>query len=208
MPPRTTSALDFILIDASGSMQDKWPQVIPAVNRYANELTRNLVNSRLTAAQFSDLWGFDFKELRSGKAALWKPIVEAETKVSGQTPLNDAIWYSCELIDDQLKLFDSPNEVSVCLAIISDGGENASEHDTESTRDLIAVKRKAGWQIIFLGLDFDVEQIAKDYGCEAATALNTRAEKLAGALRTIATKRRDPKTPLLFDGRDKRDLGA
>lgn len=201
----TTSALDFILIDASGSMQDKWTQVIPAVNRYATELTRNLVNSRLTAAQFSDNWGFDFKELRSGKAALWKPIDTSETKVGGQTPLNDAIWYSCELLEDQLK---TSEEASVCLAIISDGGENASEHDTESTRDLITAKRKEGWQIIFLGLDFDVEQIARDYGCEAATALNTRATKLAATLKTIAAKRRDPKTPLLFDGRDKHDLGA
>ncbi len=205
MSLRTTSALDFILIDASGSMQDKWPQVIPAVNRYATELTRNLVNSRLTAAQFSDLWGFDFRELRSNKAAMWDPIVKGETKVGGQTPLNDAIFYACELLDDQLK---TAEDASVCLAIISDGGENASEHDTESTRDLIAAKRKEGWQIIFLGLDFDVEQIARDYGCEAATALNTSAEKLTGTLRAIATKRRDPKTPLLFDGRDKRDLGA
>lgn len=196
-------ALDYILIDGSYSMQDKWHLVIPAVNRYATELTRNLVASRLSAAVFADNWGFSFKELRSSKAALWSPIRDGEIVPSGQTPLNDAIFHACELLDDQLGNVDDPEQCSVCLAIISDGGENASEHDLEATRHLIAEKRKLGWQIIFLGLDFNVEQIAKDYGCEASTALNTRAEKLAGALRALATKRRDPKTPLLFDGRDK-----
>lgn len=194
------SSLDYILIDGSYSMQDKWHLVIPAVNRYATELTRNLVASRLSAAVFADNWGFSFKELRSSKAALWSPIRDGEIVPSGQTPLNDAIFYACELLDDQLKIDE---EASVCLAIISDGGENASEHDCEETKELISEKRNLGWQIIFLGLDFNVEQIAKDYGCEASTALNTRAEKLAGALRALATKRRDPKTPLLFDGRDK-----
>lgn len=203
MSMASLSSLDYILIDGSYSMRNKWHFVIPAVNRYATELTRNLVASRFSVAVFADNWGFSFKELRSSKAALWSPIRDDEIVPSGQTPLNDAIFYACELLDDQLK---TTEEASVCLAIISDGGENASEHDREETKSLINEKRELGWQIIFLGLDFDVEQIAKDYGCEASTALNTRAEKLAGALRVLATKRRDPKTPLLFDGRDKSEF--
>lgn len=203
-----TQNIDYLLIDASGSMGDKASLVIRAANDYATALTREFVRSHLTVATFADAWGMEYTELAGPlNAAHWKPI--RELKCGGQTPLNDSIWTAVERIREQIgQLETQEQETSVCLAIISDGGENSSTHDLESTKELIQSCRKAGWQILFLGLDFSAEQIARDYGCESATALNTTARHLSGVFKTIASRRADATQKLLFSDSDKRNLGG
>ena len=200
--------LDFILIDRSGSMRDSWSRVLAAVNSYPTSLQRNFTRSHLVCAAFANNWGLDYTVLRDIPNIAWKPLRTDEISPGGDTPLNDAIVYTCELITDRLGCFEAPDAVSVVVAIISDGGENASEHDLDFTHALMARKRALGWQFVFLGLDFNAEQIARDYGCPVESALNTDIRRLGDSLKRIAEKRKSPGTPLLFDGRDKKDLGG
>lgn len=202
--------LDYLLIDRSGSMCDSWSRVLSAVNSYPTSLQRNFTRSHLVCAAFANNWGFDYTVLRDIPNIAWKPLRTDEISPGGDTPLNDAIVYTCELAQDKTGMFDDPEKVSVVIAIISDGGENASEHDLDFTRKLMDEKRALGWQFVFLGLDFDAEQIARDYDCPVASALNTDIRRLGDSFKRIAEKRKSASTgiPLLFDGRDKKELGS
>jgi hypothetical protein len=54
----------------------------------------------------------------------------------------------------------------VFLAGITDGLENASEHSTESIKQLLKAREEKGWSVVFVGANQDTMGTAAEFGVD------------------------------------------
>jgi hypothetical protein len=132
---------------------------------------------------------FDSQELqciqRDSRIADWKPFSEEPLGAFfGSTPLYDAINMMARHLRD---LDPSP---ASCIVIVTDGDENCSRHtDVTQAKAMLDWCRAKGWQVIFLGADFDNSSQAKMLGANAANSIGVRSMKLLEAGRALGEKR-------------------
>jgi len=180
---------DFILLDRSGSMSDRWKETLSALNSYVSDLVEKNVDTGVTLALFDEHGGestFDVVRDRIIPAT-WKPVTEQEVKPRGYTPLNDAIG---KLVTRAQAGLNGVQYDKVVLIIITDGHENASREYTHTqAKALLDSCRTKGWQVIFLGADFDNAVQAASYGNASAATLSVGKAKLDTAFRSMALKR-------------------
>lgn len=160
-----TTQRDFILLDRSGSMAQGglWKEALSAVNAYVKKLVDEKVPTRVTLAVFDDNGGFRFDVLRdSVPAAEFLPVSESEAEPRGMTPLNDA---AMRLVT----MAKQANAEKTAIIIMTDGHENISrEHTVHAVRSELDMLRAKGWQVIFLGANFDNQAQATSYGNQSA----------------------------------------
>lgn len=179
----------YILLDRSGSMQSLWTEALSSVNAYAKELDNktegDAVDAKVTFAVFDEQAGLQFDVLRKAVPALhWENITDRETTPRGMTPLLDAIGRLVALAET-----DNPDRA--IIVVMTDGMENASK---EVTRDgakaaLDRVKQK-GWEVVFLGANFDNIDDATSVGIGAASQLSMASGHLNQSMRMAAKKSR------------------
>lgn len=199
----------YILLDRSGSMQSLWTEALSSVNAYVKELTNKTdassVDAKVTMAVFDEQAGLQFDVLRRAQPALhWDKVTDADASPRGMTPLLDSIVRIVALADA-----DKPDRA--VIVVMTDGMENASK---EVTRDgvkaaLDRVKAK-GWEVVFLGANFDNIGDATSVGVAAGSQMAMAAGTMDVSMKRLAEKSRayaaakPGAAPIQFEAEDRR----
>jgi hypothetical protein len=166
--PRTQrSQLDYILLDGSSSMQDKWWDSLDAIEAYVQGLKREAVHSHLLLS-----------------IADWKPLREAPIGSDwGMTPLYDAI----NNMGRELRDLDPPR---CSIVIVTDGEENGSKYTTlVQAKAILDWCRAKGWQVTFIGADFANARQARLLGAVEGSSIGVAKANLKLATDALAKKR-------------------
>lgn len=183
---------DFVLLDRSGSMGTggKWIESLNAVNAYVKKLAEDNVDTGVTLAVF-DLNGgkLDYQVIRDRiTPQTWSPVTDADASPRGYTPLNDAVG---RLVTQAKAGFNGVQYEKVAIIIVTDGEENSSKELTVAqAKHLLDECRAKGWQVIFLGADYDNVRQATSYGTMAQyTLASMPVAAMASTMRATAAKR-------------------
>ncbi|WP_448951742.1 hypothetical protein [Labrys neptuniae] len=178
----------YILLDRSGSMQVRWTEALSAVNVYASDLTKyeESRGSGIVLAVFDGYEGLKFEILRNAMTtADWKPVNPEELVPRGNTPLFDAIGRITALASEE-----KPERA--VFVVMTDGAENASREITrEGAKAAFDRCRERGWQVVFLGADFDAFDQAASVGTDRGRTLRTSAGHYAAASKATSARARD-----------------
>lgn len=174
--------LDYILIDGSGSMMDKWYDTLAALDGFMDALRG------MNIASHGIVHVFDSRELktieRSSVIGDW-PLFSREPIrcPGGMTPLYDAI----NLMGRELRELNPPR---ASIVIITDGDENGSRHTSAAqARAILDWCRAKGWQVTFLGADFNNSKQAKLLGADEANSVGVQKALLKDAGKALGAKR-------------------
>jgi hypothetical protein len=174
--------LDYIVMDGSGSMKDKWWEMLRAIDTFTAILARANLNTHILASVFtdgaigqiqcdkplSDHLGFEHDPLRS---------------TFGYTPLYDAISAAGFHLQD----LDPPR---ASVLFVTDGEENSSKFTTAAeAAKIIEWMRAKGYQVTFFGCDFNNLTQAAMLGVSDKNAVGTSKARLAEATAALARKR-------------------
>jgi len=174
--------LDYFLIDGSGSMMDKWWESVSAIEQFNAVLASQNVSSHGIVHIFDN---HNLSSIqRDAPLSDWASL-KTEPLVStwGMTPLYDAI----NLMVRELAALD-PARCSI--VIITDGDENGSRHTTsDQAKALLDWCRAKGWQVTFLGADFNNSRQAKLLGADASNSIGVQKQKLLEAGKALGEKR-------------------
>lgn len=189
--PDLPASIDvFVLVDRSGSMANKWTEALSSINAYVQGLKNANVEGGVTVALFDEHAGFRFDVIRNTSIRSYTDISTWEAYPRGGTPLYDAIGKIIELAS-------KTRPQRAAIVIWTDGQENASRHSSrESTRNLLnTVREFSGWQVLFLGADFDAIPQADWLGIAQQNVLNMSAghygastSSLIGSTQSYATR--------------------
>lgn len=194
--------LDYIILDGSGSMMDKWFATIGALEGYVDVLRTQNIHSHGIVQVFeaSNIASIQ----RDSTLADW-PQNDPLTARWGDTPLYDAINYAGR----QLRDLDPPK---AHLVIVTDGHENASRHTTDAqARAILNWCRAKGWQVTFLGADFNNSRQAALLGANKANSIGVQKTRLLEAGKTLGEKRlRNIRTgdDITFSDEEKTEFGG
>ena len=175
---------DFILLDRSGSMQDKWDELLSSINAYVKKLADDNVDTGVTLAVFDYHEGFKFDVIRDRIIPkTWHPVTDKDATPRGMTPLNDATGRI-------VSLAEAGNYDKVAIIIMTDGLENHSREMTvDQAKAALERCRTKNWQVIFLGANFDNAQQAASYGNAAHATVQVAKANLTGTMHQTANMR-------------------
>lgn len=178
------SANDYILIDRSHSMSNKWTETLGAVNAYVAKIKEDGADGTITVATFDKNQDVDFDIVRdSVKVKDWKDITNKDAMPRGWTPLFDAIG-------KVVALAEKAKAKKTVLVVVTDGEENASKEMTkESAKAALERFKSNGWQVIFLGADFDAFGQAAGVGIGRGQTIMASAVNYGDVLKGVATSR-------------------
>jgi hypothetical protein len=174
--------LDYILLDGSSSMRGKWWDTLGALDGYMNVLRSENI------ASHGILHVFCSQELvsiqRDGVIGDWKTFAEDPAGAHwGMTPLYDAINYMG-------REFRRLNPVRATAVVVTDGEEVGSRHTTvDQAAAILNWMRAKGWQVVFLGANFNNEKQAKLLGVSERNTIGVRQQKLIEAGKELGAKR-------------------
>lgn len=179
----------YILLDRSGSMTgERWTNAINSINEYVGTLKAGGQDGRVTVAAF-DGSGFsysntrtaynnefnennnvNFTVLRDGKKiSKFKSLKETEIDPRGSTPLFDA---TARL----LNMAEQNNGEKTIIIIMTDGEENSSrDYNMKSIKDRLKGCEHRGWEVIFLGAEFNADKTAQNLGINISKVVNNRS---------------------------------
>ena len=183
----------YLLLDRSGSMADKWPEALSAINGYVRELAHAAPAMAVTLVTFDDplLSAPAAVEHRDGpswfevvrdrvRADGWRPVTAEESAPRGGTPLFDAVE---RLVD----LAETAKSDRTVIVVMTDGEENASRVATAtSARRRLDACRERGWQVVFLGADFDTRHQAGELGASTGEALTLHGGSYSVSMGVVA----------------------
>lgn len=174
--------LDYILVDGSGSMQDKWWDFLSALDSFMETLKSQNIHSHGIVSVF-DSTDLDCVQ-RDGLLSDWKAFYDEPLGAHwGGTPLYDAI----NLTGRKIRALD-PSKASI--VIVTDGEEADSQHtDADQAKAIINWMRAKGWQVNFIGCDFNNSAQARLLGVNESNALGVSKKLLADAGRLLGKKR-------------------
>ena len=173
----------FVVLDRSGSMSgSRWENAIGAINTYVAGLVEDGAKGDITVTAFDSGMSYtntiannigqmnssanlevlrdkvDFKN--------YKSIEINECTPRGGTPLYDA---TATVID---RATASKNARKIVL-IMTDGEENSSrEYNLTSIRAKIEKCKADGWEVIFLGAEFNVDRMATSMGVDLSKTVS------------------------------------
>lgn len=168
-PTNKKKSIFMILLDESGSMMDSRESTIETYK----SLVQKIYNGRTDfpdLMQYISLWSFSGSVIHE-KIPLTKvsstDFPELIYSPAGGTPLYDAMGTAMLNLERTIKLWDTPNDVIVNVAIITDGNENASREFThkEVVRNINRLK-ESNWHFQYYGADHDVEKVARELNIE------------------------------------------
>lgn len=175
-----SSQLDYILVDGSSSMMDKWWDSIGALDNFLGVLRSQNIGSQVI------LHTFDSKDMECVQRDCLLADVGPLTDVGahwGMTPLYDAI----NLMVRKLAKLDPPK----CSIVIVTDGDDTDSKTTNVTqaRALLDWCRAKGWQVTFIGADFNNMAQAKLLGADDSNTIGVQKAKLLDAGKALGEKR-------------------
>jgi len=183
---------DFILLDRSGSMQGTmWLEAINSINAYVEKLAADGIDTGVTLVAFDS--NEPSKILRDRiTPKSWKKVTNDDAMPRGGTPLNDATGMMLDLAERGAPWGTKYDKVSI--VIVTDGEENASQEyrgseGAQKIKFRLNALRERGWQVTYLGANFDNQKQAATYGATLSGTVQTSAANFAGTMRAMAGKR-------------------
>jgi hypothetical protein len=179
----------YVLLDRSGSMQSLWVEALSSVNAYAKELANktdgDAVDSHVTLVVFDGQEGLQFDLLRKKVPALhWENVTDKEASPRGMTPLLDALGRIIALAET-----DNPDKA--VIVVMTDGQENASREVTrDGAKAAMERVKKKGWDVVFLGANFDNISDAASVGVGGAQQVSMAPGAMNASMRMMAKKSR------------------
>jgi hypothetical protein len=195
----------YVLLDRSGSMQSLWVEALSSVNAYAKGLADksdgHSVDSHITLAVFDGQEGLAFDVLRKRQPALhWEKVTDAEATPRGMTPLLDALGRIVALAET-----DNPDKA--VIVVMTDGQENASREVTrEGAKAALDRVKAKGWEVVFLGANFDNIADAGAVGVGGAQQMAMAPGTIGASMERMAMKSRAyaaSAAPIQFDEADR-----
>jgi uncharacterized protein with von Willebrand factor type A (vWA) domain len=199
----------YILLDRSGSMQSLWVEALSSVNAFAKELANKkdgpAVDSHVTLAVFDSQETLQFDVLRRKQAALhWENVTDKDATPRGMTPLLDAMARIIALAET-----DNPDKAVIVM--MTDGAENASREVTrEGIKQALDRVKAKGWEVIFLGANFDNISDAGSVGVGHGQQMAMSAGTMNDSMARLAKKSRAyyaaeaGAAPIAFDEEDRK----
>jgi len=182
VPELTTSQVDYFLLDASSSMMDQWIDIQAAVDGYIDSFRTSNVDTTILLASFSTT---DIHYLhRECNIKDWTPLARDPIGIfGGMTPLYDGIAEMARKLRDM-------NPPRASCVIGTDGDENGSQYtDLTQARALVKWMLAKGWQVTFIGCDWDNTELANKLGVHPSAAIGVSKAKLVDATKALAEKR-------------------
>jgi len=178
---KSTEASAFLLLDRSGSMQNLWVEAIGSINTYANKLAESLPHAKITLAVFDS--GNRFEIVRDAvEASKWRDVSNEDAMPRGSTPLYDAVVSLCADANKKAKGRTS-------LVVMTDGHENASQEATKDTaKSALDATKAKGWDVVFLGANWDAMDQSASVGVMAATTLNVGKGKMRAMAESLSER--------------------
>lgn len=200
MPEATNILNGFVLLDRSGSMNDRWDEALGAVNAYVRELGEAAV---VTLATFDAVDGLMFDVIRDRvPTADWKDVTSADAAPRGQTPLYDA---AARII----ALAEAADSAKTVIVVMTDGHENASREVAKKDVHAAVERCKARhWQVVFLGADFDATEEAGEIGVMFDQTLRASSGRYGLSMKMVAShsrRYRDTDESIVFSDEDRKE---
>jgi hypothetical protein len=175
---------DYILLDRSGSMSDKWDETISSINGYVHELARKKVDTLVTLAVFDHHDGFQYDVVRRAVSPSdWKNVKMDEFPPRGMTPLYDAVGRIVTTANE-----DAPEKAAVI--IMTDGDENYSDEMNQTdAKAALETCRKKGWSVVFLGADFKNATQASSMGNAPTATMAVKTGNYGNTMLRMASSR-------------------
>lgn len=174
--------LDYILLDGSGSMMTKWHETLAGLDGYMGALRAANVASHgiVTVFQGNTLDSVQ----RDSIIADWEPFTTTGlTSGWGGTPLYDAV----NLMGRSLRDLNPPR---ASIIIVTDGMENGSRHTTHAqAKAILDWCRAKGWQVTFLGADFNNSKQAALLGANPSNSIGVQKMLMHEAGKLLGEKR-------------------
>jgi hypothetical protein len=174
-------------------MQSLWVEALSSVNAYAKELANKtdgdaleyLGDGHVTLAVFDGLERLQFDLLRKKVPALhWENVTDKEASPRGMTPLLDALGRIIALAET-----DNPDKA--VIVVMTDGQENASREVTrDGAKAAMERVKKKGWDVVFLGANFDNISDAASVGVGGAQQVSMAPGAMNASMRMMAKKSR------------------
>ncbi len=166
----------YILLDRSGSMSTRWAEALSSINVYVKELEKG----KVTLATFDGQDGLIFDVIRDGVSSKkWEEVSNKDATPRGMTPLFDALGRV-------VALAEKANEDKTVVVVMTDGEENHSREVTkQDAKAAIDRCKTRGWQVVFLGADFNAFGEAAQVGVGAASTLNMTAGNYGASMRGL-----------------------
>jgi Mg-chelatase subunit ChlD len=165
----------FFALDRSGSMNGvKWSNAIESINDYISKLQGEQVEGKVTIVAFDTADTIRLENLVENKSiAYFKPLATDVAQPSGMTPLYDA----CANVMDRALASGAERAVVV---ILTDGLENASrEYTQEAIKAKVEQVTAKGYEVLFLGANFDVSNYTKGVGLDMTKMYNFNLQSVA-----------------------------
>lgn len=178
-----SAQIDYILLDGSSSMSVIWDDSLRSAQAYIDGVAAAGIHTAVTFHMFSsgDLDNVPYYEtpIRDLPSLIDYPPQQPH----GMTPLYDAI----ALVGRRLR---DLNPERASIVIITDGGEMGSTHtDIHQAKAIIEWMKAKGWQVTFLGADFNNSLLARELGLSDANAIGASVKALPDIAKALAAKR-------------------
>ena len=176
-----STQLDYILVDGSASMMNKWWDCMGALDGFISTLKAQGVSSH-GIIQVFDSHDLDYVA-RDSEIGTWQTFGDDPIGAHwGATPLYDAIF----LMGQKLQALD-PEKASI--VIVTDGEETGSQVNDTQARAVLDWCRAKGWQVTFIGCDFNNSKQARLLGADESNTVGVAKAKLLEAGAALGKKR-------------------
>lgn len=177
--------IDYVLVDSSGSMWDKFSTCMAALDTYLGNCAAANLNSQLIVQVFGG-YGTAPDSVdniqRDHRLSEWVPFSEDPlNQLGGTTPGNHAI-NSMGLRLRELQ----PERCSI--VIVTDGDFDGGVND--QSRAILDWCRGMGWAVTFIGCDFDNSSQAAALGADPTSYIGVQRGGLDGVMKALADKRK------------------
>lgn len=178
---RKEKRTDLVMIlDRSGSMSGLERDTIGGYNAMLEDQKRLSGKAYVTTVLFNH----NVRILHDREGIRFvRPLSHKDYHVSGTTALYDAIGITLDHMEEHYKERGSSDD-RVIVVITTDGMENASsEYHLAAIRSRIQrLKKRYGFEFIFLGANMDAEDVAGDFGIQRERAVTYHADVIGTKL--------------------------
>lgn len=164
----------FMALDRSCSMSgERWSSSIEAINEYIKGLQNEKIEGTVSITAFDSLAGKQrLTNITKCSIPYFEPLKPSVLEPSGMTPLYDAVAHVMDLANQQ-------KSERTIIVILTDGHENASvEYTREKIKTRVEQCQSKGWEVLFLGANFDVSTYTQEAGLNATKFRNVDVTNL------------------------------
>jgi len=166
----------YFVLDRSGSMASCIDDTIGGFNHFVNQ--QKIDNPEGTMSLF--LFSNDIKNIYENKKIEDVEKLTYKTYVpSGSTSLLDAIGKTIKKVNNSNKPL---------IVILTDGQENTSKsYSLLHIKDLIEMKKRDGWEFVFLGANQDAIETGEQLGIPEQSAMTFNQENVYNAFEGLSS---------------------